>query len=75
MIFRKKILIHHLHVHVHVLLLLLLLLLGRSPPYYEMARVFVVVVVVGSSSLIIRFRSNAVLNKNQKARVVLCYYY
>ena len=42
-------------------------IIGVKPPYYEMARVFVV--VVGSSSLIIRFRSNAVLNNNIRKHV------
>ena len=43
------------------------LVIGAKPPYYEMARVFVV--VVGWSSLIIRFRSNAVLNNNIRKHV------
>ena len=48
---------------------LIMLFIGAKSPYYEMARVFVVVVVDGSSSLIIRFRSNAVLNNNIRNHV------
>ena len=47
---------------------LIMLFIGAKPPYYEMARVFIVV-VDGSSSLIIRFRSNAVLNNNIRKHV------